>query len=228
METTLNQLAYDLLTIIRGGKLSQSELIELDQVKFWIKNTRATLIRQDQAKGRSISDNIMQTIPCLEVSLANTSECCEITGPCTILRTTLRIPKPLEIQQRDMIERVAGVDITKPGFTIVPYFRAIYHGNSRWSKGLKIAFYKNGYIYLMGAPANMRKISVMEVLDDPTEARDYSTCSGESCYTDDSPYPISGWMVEIMKKMILDTNFRVAMTAPTDSLGDEHAKTDGK
>ena len=60
---TLNELAYDIMSNIEGtSRISDDSELSIDQVYFKIHTTRAMLIRQDQAKGRSLSDNIVQTL----------------------------------------------------------------------------------------------------------------------------------------------------------------------
>ena len=46
---------------------SDDEIISDRQIEFQINSLRAQFIRQDINKRRSISDNIKQIIPCLEV-----------------------------------------------------------------------------------------------------------------------------------------------------------------
>ena len=47
---TLNEIAYNLLNLIRGGRSNHDEHISLDQIKFNIKHYRAVFIRRDFAK----------------------------------------------------------------------------------------------------------------------------------------------------------------------------------
>ena len=47
---TLNEIAYNLLNLVRGGRSNQDEHISLDQIKFNIKHYRAVFIRRDFAK----------------------------------------------------------------------------------------------------------------------------------------------------------------------------------
>ncbi len=44
---TLNEIAYNLLNIVRGGRSNHDEHISLDQIKFNIKHYRAVFIRRD-------------------------------------------------------------------------------------------------------------------------------------------------------------------------------------
>ena len=47
---TLNEIAYNLLNLVRGGRSNHDEHISLDQIKFNVKHYRAMFIRRDYAK----------------------------------------------------------------------------------------------------------------------------------------------------------------------------------
>ena len=47
---TLNEIAYNLLNLVRGGRSSHDEHISLDQIKFNVKHYRAMFIRRDYSK----------------------------------------------------------------------------------------------------------------------------------------------------------------------------------
>lgn len=213
-----------MLDQVRGGLLSDDESISLRLVKYWISNTRSMLIRQDIEKGRSISSNILQTISCLEVTEVDASTCaCNIEMGCTIMRTVRQIPKPIEVGQRDLILRVGPIDLTKRAFTFINQFRANWSGYGDFNVNPK-AFYRDQYIYIINAPQGLKYITIQGVFENPEDLADYISCSNTPCYTDDDFYPISAWMIPAMEKIIMDNNFKIATSTPTDERG--NAKPD--
>ena len=52
---TLDEIAYNLLNLMRGGRSSNDEHISLEQIKFNIKHYRAMFIRRDYAKNQHVS-----------------------------------------------------------------------------------------------------------------------------------------------------------------------------
>ena len=62
---TLNEIAYNLLNLVRGGLSSQDESISLDQIKFNIKHYRAMFIRRDYARNGFVSRHIEQDLGCV-------------------------------------------------------------------------------------------------------------------------------------------------------------------
>ncbi len=72
---TLNEISYDLLETVRGTtRLSDDDSLSLELLQYWVINSRAKLIRDDLNKGRSLSENIVQTIPCIDVIEVSASE----------------------------------------------------------------------------------------------------------------------------------------------------------
>lgn len=227
MEVTLNQIVYSTLETIKGtGRYSDDNQISLPHLEFLAITNRAFLIRQDQNKGRSLSDNITQTLSCLEVELIDVSQCpCKVPTNCTIMRTKIKIPKPLELHQKDLISKVSGVDITARSFTIIPYARASVAGISSFTANNTKVFLHNRYLYLINPPVGLKYISVDLVAEDPREAAMIANCDGTPCYSSDSPFPISNYMIPLLKDMILK-DLKIEVSAPIDYKGDERNKSE--
>lgn len=224
---TLNEISYDILSNLEGtSRISDDSDFSLEQIAFKVNTTRALLIRQDQAKGRSLSDNIMQTISCMEVIKVNASECCGIESPCELYRTKLQIPMPIEVYQKDLVVRVSGVDITGPSWNSISLAQISWAGISKWTKGTTKWFVKGRYIYIINPPV-VKKISVTGVFEDPRALADFPSCSGTPCYSADSTYPISGHMLPTLKQLILEDLLRMKQM-PEDFKGNESGKQQNK
>lgn len=220
---SLNNLTYDLLNLTRGGKLSTGELISLRQVQFWVHNTRALLIRQDLKNGSTISQNIVQNLGCVNVQRVDAAACCGIVTECYLYRTTIEIPKPIELHKKDLFTRIGPVSLTEAAFTYMPFNRIQYAGNTPFKKlnERPKAFYFDKYVYIQVKPGTvLKKINIQGVFEDPSEVSTFNNCDGQDCWTENSKYPISAWMIEPLKEMILKNNFRIAVSAGTDDKND--------
>lgn len=216
---TKQQLIYDILGLITRGRPTDNERLSNSNVSFWIDNTRAELIRNSLNKGQSLNPDIVQTISCLEVQLIDASECpCDIQG-CTILRSVSQLPSSIEINQKNLITQISSALLPSKPFSIIPFARAGYAHNGRFSKKGTKAFIHNRYVYLI-TDTMYDKIVVSGVFESPEALNTYSDCSGNACYTDNSPYPMALHMVETMKKMILDTNIKIFMSTQEDQVND--------
>lgn len=215
---TKKLISYDLLGLLTKMK-PEDDSYSLRNIGFWIDNTRGTLIRQSFNKGQSLNPDIVQTIPCLEVQQIDASECpCEITG-CTILRSKLQIPTTVECNQQNLITHISSNLLPSKPFTVIPYARASYANNSKFGKKGTKAFIHNRYVYLL-TDTLYTKISLSGVFQYPEELNQYSDCSGNVCYTDDSYYPISNHMIETLKEMIIKVNFKLALETIPDEIND--------
>ncbi len=222
---SLNTIIYDCLATIGGTDLlSDDSVLSNEHVAYLANNNRAFLLRQDANKGRSLSDNIIQVLPCVDVSQIDVSECpCTVSTDCTIMRTVSKLPKFIELYQKDLVTRVSGADLTGIGFSIIPYARASVAGTSKWTKSNTKVFLHNRYIYLINPPV-LKKISISGVFEDPREASQFANCDGTPCYTDDDNYPISAHMVPTLKDLIMK-DLKIQVSVPSDQRGDESQKT---
>jgi hypothetical protein len=219
MAVTKRHLVSDLLELSRAGRGSDDEPLTPELVGFWVDNTRATLIGQWIDKGRSINPELVQTIPCMEVQAVDASECgCETTG-CLVFRTVEQVPSSIESSKGlNLITRVAPTSITSTSFSFMPFERAIWSGGSVFTKNIPKAFLRNGYIYILSNNFIGEKISVSLVASYPEDLQNFATCSGATCYTDDSPYPISSRMIEVMKGLIKENNLNFVLQVKGDDV----------
>ena len=227
---TLKHIVFDLLDVIRQGKQSDDDPIPYRQVAWHVHNVRAKLIREDLAKNRSVSDNIKQSLGCMDVSKVDASLCCSTNIDCDVYRTDMQIPQPVELLQKDLITRVGSIVIGSKPYVIVPIERIPYIGFTPFS-GINNAVYcsiVNRYIFIFMKKKNkvIKKITCEGVWADPTEVSGYTTCESNACYTDDSYYPISQHMIEPLKQIILANNLKLEMQAPADLKGNAQGTTE--
>ena len=221
MSTTKAEIIYDLLNIVRGGQVANSEPVSEEQISYWVDATRAKLIHQDLNKRRSINPDIIQTL-CISLEQTDATTCpCVVTG-CTILRSSREIPNAIELNHRNLLVSVGPVLITAPRFSFIDYHRAIYYNPSTFSKRVPAAFLYNKRLYVIASTNQIQlltDLSVEIVLERPSDASVFA-CSGTPCYTNESKYPLSAFMIEDLKNMIIQNNFKIALAAPSDKTGD--------
>lgn len=218
---TLNQLVYNLKNLIRGGRLSDDEMISDRQLEFIINYTRAVLIKRDIDKGKKIDDQLIQSLGHVKVKLAHPSECTDLAVGCKILKTEKALPKSIESNYANLITYVGTVSGAKS-------YQFATEARSRWSKfdkytsKLPRAFYRGGYVFITENKV-MTTISIKGVFEDPREVASFIDCNGAPCYTVDSPYPIPAYMIAPLNEMILNKEFRLAALSPTDTTNNARA-----
>ncbi len=221
MSTSKDLLVWDLINIVRSGLVAGSEPISYEQISYWVDNTRSQLIKQDLDKRRSINPDIIQTL-CVDLQIADRTTCpCNPVG-CTILQSTQDIPEALELNYKNLLISAGPLDLTKARFNLVDSHRARWYGFNKFTSSIPVVFLYNKRLYLLYKENKwdmLEHLSVEEVLEKPEEAAKFN-CLGTPCYSNStSKYPIATWMIETMKQMILQNNFKLESQSPSDNNG---------
>lgn len=204
---TLNKMIYQIYEYFQisvdDTSLDKRLIVDL------INHNRANWIRKEHNKNRSIDNNIIQDLGCVELELADRTSCCEITTDCKILKSVQQLPNAIELNHEKIITRISNIDFMSIPIMFMDYDHAIYFGNGRFNSKSLGAFIKNNYLYIIADKdlkhILLEKVNVQGVFEDPTEAANFSTCEGESCFTWDSEYPLNAWMWQsLIKPAVLE------------------------
>ena len=190
---TLNEIAYNILNLVRGGRSNQSEHISIDQIKFNIKHYRAMLIRRDYARNGKITRHLEQDLGCLELEIANPSKCCNLPVTCSVSRSILKIPKTVRFNFKEAITYVG--DVT--GLNTIPlidshmikYLPYDKHTANRYK-----AYMIEDYLYVYNANG-LQFINVRGIFEDPMDLTHFDCVDGQ-CYDGKSPFPMPADMIQ--------------------------------
>jgi hypothetical protein len=192
-------------------------------IKDVINQERANWIRKEHNKNRSIDDNIIQDLGCVELESVNrqSDRCCEVFIDCKILRSKHTIPNAIELNHEKIITRISAVDFMSIPIYFIDYDHAIYYGNGRYNKKALGAFIKNNYLYIVYNKGSYNKllqyVNVQGVFEDPTEAAKYVNCETQQpCFDWDDRYPINAWMWQTLVKPAVLNEFRTKRTLYKD------------
>jgi len=170
---------------------------------------RAVILRRDYENGHTVNPQIEQDLGLLELELVDKSECSDIQTDCYILRTVKDVPKFVEVYKKNLITFVGSVDkITDFQPISVPRIRWSKYG--KYTKNQKYYMTRGNKIYIINDVA-LTHINVRGILDDPTDGRNYKTCTGEACFSYDQEYPSVNWLesaaFDLLRKGELDVYF---------------------
>lgn len=199
---TLRQIAFNLRNIIEGGRTSENDLPSYRQLVFMINYYRTVFIRRDLDRNYFLANDIQQDLGCLNLIEVDEAECCEIEVGCDILRTELKLPKPVRAKNGLLITFVGSVD-KKQKFDIILPERVPYISYSKYTSKIPRVYYMNGYIYIANS-RDLTNINVRGVWANPEDVRRFQQCEEGECYTEDSEYPMSDDMIEGLTKAILN------------------------
>lgn len=214
---TIKEIVYDLKNIIRGGIQSDDEMISDRQIEFQVNSLRAQFIRQDVNKRRSISDNIKQMIHCLEVEPVSGTTC-GLSNDIMIVRSKEKIPNAIETAHQDLITAIGPTGILSTNFHMIPFNRAPWAGNNRYTKRMTFSFLLDSFVYVVGPEAEMlEKIKVEGVWQNPRDIESYKKDDGSPSYDAEmEEYPLSTSMLDLIKQSMIATNLQPLVQMPTD------------
>lgn len=224
MAITLNEIAYDLLNLIRAGRSVAGETISIDQIKFWVVNSRAQLIRNEANKQRTIDPELIQDLGCLELEAVDAALCCNVSVDCNVVRTKKKIPGFIEINQKPLVTRVGPINRTSPQYDFIPIERLPFEFQNKFTKNQIKSYIHGDYIYLAGHKDNpdvfaLSYVNIAGVFEDPRSIADFE-CENEACYSDDGSFRIKRWMIEQMKAQILQLDLQTIAGSFTDKTSD--------
>lgn len=217
MALSANQLVYNLIELASSGSNPNEFRISEENVLFWINEVGGMLKAQEIAKKHDISDSWIQTLGCVELEQKDISDCCLVPIGCYGLKSIKQLPSAIEVDAILYYLSVTGLD----GTTIskLNRYSQKYKKYSKYTGKNKGWFIKDNYLYIINDKV-LKYVTVTGLFEDPSELSNFVDCSGESCWTMDSPYPISQKLVAQMNDIILKTKIIPFMQFKPDNTND--------
>jgi len=218
---SLNQMIYQIYEDLQIT--ADDTTLDKRLIKDLINQERANWIRKEHNKNRSIDDNIIQDLGCVELDLVNrqSDRCCEVFVDCKILRSKQPIPNAIELNHEKTITRISSVDFMSIPIYFMDYDHAVYYGNGRYNTKALGAFLKNNYLYIVYNKGNFNKllqyVNVQGVFEDPTQSGLFINCETQKpCFDWNSRYPINFWMWQTLVKPAVLNELRTKRTLYID------------
>tara|TARA_R110002051_G_scaffold137204_2_gene209631 strand:+ start:1183 stop:1875 length:693 start_codon:yes stop_codon:yes gene_type:complete len=216
---TLNEIAYNLLNLVRGGRSSHDEHISLDQIKFNVKHYRAMFIRRDYSKNGFISRHIEQDLGCIKLQRVDATKCCALPSECIVSRGEDLIPKTIRFNFEEAITYVG--DVTGTGTIPIVNSNTIqFLPYDKYTTKKYKAYMIENYIYIYNAEG-LEYINVRGVFEDPESVSKFGNCNGEQCYDDSvTDFPIPMDMLSLINQGILNGELTLLSGTQSDTTND--------
>src|SRR3972149_1389636 len=226
---TLEQLIYEVRLVIRQQNLFDDDKLDDRLIKHWIHNQRALWIRNEMNKQRTVDEQIIQTLGCIPLEVADRSSCPSFLTSFTVLQTSVDIPKVIELNNSDGIIEIGPVDKIAIPFSYVNLQRARFSGNGKWNKNMIYAFRYGQRVLVFSRGVRsfqkyLRYLRLRGVFENPEDVAVFTHVDGTPCYTDASDYPLNNWMWNYIRDKIIEINFKLLVAAPTDKDNDSAEK----
>jgi hypothetical protein len=212
---TLDEIAYNLLNLLRGGRSSNDENISLDQIKFNIQHYRAMLIRRDYARNGVVSKTLEQDLGCIPLVKVDANKCCDLNSDCPVYRTNVKMPKPVRFNLQDAFTFIGKPNGTSAIPRVEPYM-VDYLVYDKYNKDKSRYYVIDEYIYVYN-PNGLENVNVRGVFEDPREVHNFNTCTSGNCFDPQSDYPLPADMLSQINMGLLQGELQLLSSTFPDS-----------
>lgn len=216
---TLDEIAYNLLNLVRGGHSHHDDTISLAQMKFNILHYRAMFIRRDYAKNGFTSRHIEQDLGCVPIVKVDASKCCNLDTGCSIYRTKLELPRTVRYNFKEALTYVGTVG----GFDTIPLVNSNtvkWLTYDKYTKNKMKAYMIDEFLYIYNAEG-IENINIRGIFENPRDVSRYGDCAGSGCYNDSShDFPIPMDMIQQINQGILNGELKVLAGTVSDTEND--------
>lgn len=216
---SLNQIAYNILNSLRGGRTTSSEHISIEQVKYVVKYYRALFIRRDAQRNVNRLSLFEQDLRYIDVEKVDSAEDDDVTSGNLIVKTIKRLPTPVRLKRSPAFTYIGSIGKQDHPIPLIDSIRAPWQGYGKYTSKDVFATFRDGRIYINN-DITISKLHVRGVFEDPEQVHKFTRESGFDLYDEDSPFPISTDMLEGITKGLLQGELSLMVETPTDTTTD--------
>lgn len=214
---TLNEIAYNILNLYRGGRSNNNEQISLTQIMFNVKHYRAMLARRDFERNGMISRHLEQEIKCMKLISVDASRCCGLPVHCKVVRTEQPLPRAIRFNRREAITHIS--DVT--GLNTLPLVdvqTVQFLPFDRFTKNQRKAYILQDHLYIY-QPDGIEQVNIRGIFEDPEELAKYD-CQGPQCYSPNDRFPMPADMVDALTTGIISGTLKLLAGTGADTQND--------
>lgn len=220
---TLNEIAYNLLNLLRAGRSHNDENLSLGQIKFNIKHYRAMFIRRDFMRNGLITRHLEQDLGCVKLKKVDASKCpCTYEVDCPVYRTDIKLPRTVRFNFKDAITHVG--DITGLGrIPLIEPYEVQWLPHDKYTANKPKAYMIEDYMYIYN-PHGMEEVNIRGVFEDPEELAGIKSCE-DHCYDADSTFPIPADMIGAITSGLVNGELKLLISTLVDDENDRQQDT---
>lgn len=220
---SLSAIIQDLLWIIRGSQVTQSESISWRQIENWIHQYRAVLLKRDLDKNKYPNPDYIQEIQALRMVVVDKADDSTISTGKLLLKSELQLPKTIDFNYSQGFTYIGTVDGKE--LQLMPQSRVKWQKEKEYTSKQPVVFYKNRYLYLDNDFV-IEYLSVRGIFEVPNEVGNFvNPYTNLPEFTSDSKYPIPITMIPALKTMVLEKELGIITKEVTDIKNDSKNNT---
>jgi len=208
MATTLNQIAS--LLAARVGQPFNVPLQE--QIKVMVNYKRINYTQQFLTTHPEQRKFFQQSFT-VDLEKVSKGDCKNIPElECSeILKSACKIPAPIR-SSTTLFDFVGASDWAVGFGEITPEFNT-YTKYNKYTSGLPKWVYMNEYLYIFNT-LELKKVSIRGVFNNPFDVNSCCPTKSNSCFNDDSPYPVSEDILNAIMRDVLNIELRNMFPQP--------------
>jgi len=181
-----------------AGKIHDTILKQAIKISYL--NNLSLLLRREYDKTKSFRSSAIYTLKCVDLNKVNSTDCCSTDLGCKILKTSIKIPRPIIVKDVPDFNYVGGIDLNNE--RRIDY---ILPSEIEWFKYRKLTSkipyftYMNDYIYVFNI-LSLKKIKVRYTPANPIELFELD-CS-PSCFDTEEDIIIDNDMAALVRPLI--------------------------
>ena len=173
-------------SLYNRGSASDDTRLSNRHIYSKLKSVRALLIKQSQDRKSKLSPWNVQVVPCLKMELSSSHDCkCVVPSDCTILKSTCKIPKPIQTKLATGIESVSTLDGSVM-FTRTTWAKKKYKSGDRYTSKVSDYFIRDNYLYVTHNTM-LEWVSLSGIFEDPIDVEEFIRNSECSCGEEEDP-----------------------------------------
>lgn len=220
---SLSAIIQDLLWIIRGSQVTQSESISWRQIENWIHQYRAVLLKRDLDKNKYPNPDYIQEIQALRMVVVDKADDSTISTGKLLLKSELQLPKTIDFNYSQGFTYIGTIDGKE--LQLMPQSRVKWQKEKEYTSKQPVVFYKNRYLYLDNDFV-IEYLSVRGIFEVPNEVGNFvNPYTNLPEFTSDSKYPIPITMIPALKTMVLEKELGIITKEVTDIKNDSKNNT---
>lgn len=205
----IDELCYSIKEAVNeysdDTELDNRYLIYLYNIK------RAKYLRQDLNRYERTTDISAQQTFCIKLEEVSANECSVNLNCEKILRSTVKIPKPIDLHTKVALVQVKPTNIISLPFNLISKERAIYIANAPFSKAIYTFYDPNGYIYVYSKSniSLLNCLTITGVFENPLELKNFKNCcectdNSQICFDESTTeYPLQAHLIDLIKNEIV-------------------------
>lgn len=181
-----------------AGKPNDNILKEA--IKYSILNNLSMLLRREYDKTKRFRSSAIYTLNCVELEKVSSTDCCSIDLGCEILKSTIKIPRPVIVKDLPDFNYVGGIDLTKERrLDYLMPSELEWFKHRTYTNKFPFYTYMNDYIYIFNTLA-LKAIKVRYTPSNPLDLFELG-CGGD-CFNLEDDVIIDADLAALIRPMV--------------------------